>query len=199
MLIAPIPYQSEWSGRFVVAAKALEKAFDEAAIRIDHIGSTSVVGLVAKPVIDVQVTVGSLPLSSNVIVRLSEQGFIQKSGIGDDRPPPWEQPSSEEWRKAYFKSTDGANGRVQVHVRELGRRNQRYALLFRDYLRANDRARDAYGAFKLQIAEMVGHLSQPGGTGAYLDLKDPVFDLIADSAEKWAEASNWSVDSDADV
>ena len=75
--------------------------------------------------------------------------------------------------------------------RMAGRRNQRYGILFRDYLRANDRARDAYGAFKQNLARFVGHLSHPGGTGPYLDMKDPVLDLISESAERWAEMTTW--------
>ena len=78
-----------------------------------------------------------------------------------------------------------------MHVREVGKRNQRYALLFRDYLRSNKRARDAYGSFKMQLAEVVGHLSRPGGTGPYLDLKDPMLNLIADAAERWAASTGW--------
>ena len=56
-----------------------------------------------------------------------------------------------QWRKVYF-SDKTSELRVHLHVRKAGRRNQRYALLFRDYLRADDRARDAYGRTKSAIA-----------------------------------------------
>lgn len=41
------------------------------------------------------------------------------------------------------------------------------------------------------LNDAVGHLSGPGGSGLYLDLKDPVLDLIAEAAEKWAETTEW--------
>ena len=81
---------------------------------------------------------------------------------------------------------------MHVHVREIGRRNQRYALLFRDYLQANAHARDSYGQYKMLLSEHVGVASGPGGTGPYLTLKDPVLDLIADAAEKWAAEVGWT-------
>ena len=70
--------------------------------------------------------------------------------------------------------------------------NQRYALLFRDYLRSSSRARSSYASYKQTLAKPVGPLSSAGGSGWYLDLKDPVFDLIADAAEKWAADVHWS-------
>jgi GrpB-like predicted nucleotidyltransferase (UPF0157 family) len=193
MLMPVIPYDACWAQDFRRVAEALRSAFGPVALRIDHIGSTSVEGLAAKSIIDIQVTVESLAAVSEVLSRVVAAGFIYRAEIDRDRPPPWEADAPAEWRKAYFRSVDGASTRAHVHVREQARRNQRYALLFRDYLRANPRARAAYGTFKLQLAEAVGHLSQPGGTGPYLDLKDPILDLIADAAETWAASQGWKM------
>jgi GrpB-like predicted nucleotidyltransferase (UPF0157 family) len=192
MLIPVIPYQSRWADDFRRFADALGEALGSAALRIDHIGSTSVEGLAAKPIIDIQVTVESLTVVSEVSSRTVAAGFVRREEIDRDRPPPWEVNAPEEWRKAYFRTVDGAPIRAHVHCRQQGRRNQRYALLFRDYLRASARARAAYGAFKLKLAEAVGHLSEPGGTGPYLDLKDSMTDLIADAAETWAASQRWT-------
>jgi GrpB-like predicted nucleotidyltransferase (UPF0157 family) len=191
MLLPLVPYQVSWSDDFQAVRERLAPAFAGHANAIDHIGSTAVPGLTAKPVIDIQVTVSSLSRVPEVVAPLATAGLVFRAEITEDRPPPWEPGGALQWRKAYFKAEDGAAIRAQVHVREAGRRNQRYALLFRDYLRANDHARDAYGAFKLEIARHVGHLSRPGGTGPYLDIKDPVFDLIADAAERWSAATDW--------
>jgi dephospho-CoA kinase len=191
MLLAPVPYQASWADDFDSVQASLAAAFSGNALGIDHVGSTAVVGLTAKPVIDVQVTVQSLACVPQLVDCLVTAGFSFRPDIQEDRPPPWEPDAPAQWRKAYFKSVDDATVRSQVHVRQAGCRNQRYALLFRDYLRANDNARDAYGACKLEIARHVGHLSRPGGTGPYLDTKDPVFDLIADAAEQWATVTGW--------
>lgn len=194
MLIPVVPYQPRWADQFTDFAHKLRESFGRTAHRIDHIGSTAVEGLAAKSVIDIQVTVASLSVVPDVSPGVIAQGFIFLEAIDSDRPPPWETDAREEWRKAYFRTPDGAPIRSHIHVRERGRRNQRYALLFRDYLRSSARARAAYGDFKLQLAAAVGHLSEPGGTGPYLDLKDPMLDLIADAAESWALARGWDVD-----
>jgi GrpB-like predicted nucleotidyltransferase (UPF0157 family) len=193
MLIPVVPYQARWTEDFQAFARKLNPAFGREALRIDHIGSTAVEGLAAKSVIDIQVTVASLSVVSGLVTRIVDQGFVHEDAIDRDRPPPWEAERPVEWRKVYFRTVEGAPTRAHVHVREQGRRNQRYALLFRDYLRANARARDAYGAFKVGLAQAVGYLSEPGGSGPYLDLKDPMLDLIADSAETWALVHGWRI------
>lgn len=193
MLTPVVPYQDRWQDDFQRVARALRDAFGHAATRIDHIGSTAVVGLAAKPIIDVQVAVETLAAVPAVAPRLIAVGFVQCAEIDRDRPPPWEAVAPEEWRKVYFRTGEGSAIRAHVHVREQGRRNYRYALLFRDYLRSSPRARGAYGTLKAKLADAVGHLSEPGGGGPYLDLKDPVVDLLADAAEAWAEKVGWSI------
>lgn len=75
--------------------------------------------------------------------------------------------------------------RINVHVREAGRPNQRYALLFRDYLIAHPRAAAAYGELKQRLAASL--ISED----AYADVKDPAVDLIYFAAEEWASHSQW--------
>lgn len=191
MLIAVLPYQEQWVDEFRCAAAAMRQTLGDEALRIDHIGSTAVKGLAAKSIIDVQVTVLSLDAFSAIAPKLETIGYIHRPTADRDRPPPWEVQEAGEWRKAFFRTADGAPRRIHVHIRERDRRNQRYALLFRDYLRSSERAREAYGDFKRQLAEVVGHLSGPGGTGPYLDLKDPMLDLIASAAERWADDTTW--------
>jgi GrpB-like predicted nucleotidyltransferase (UPF0157 family) len=197
MLIPVVPYQSRWADDFRRLAGALRDALASTALQIDHIGSTSVEGLAAKPIIDIQVTVESLSTVSEVSSRVVAAGFIFREENDRDRPPPWERDTPAEWKKLYFRTADGAPIRAHVHFRERGRRNQRYALLFRDYLRANPRARTAYGNFKLQLAKACGHVSEPGGTGPYLDLKDPMLDMIAAAAEAWAASEGMDADAES--
>jgi GrpB-like predicted nucleotidyltransferase (UPF0157 family) len=76
---------------------------------------------------------------------------------------------------------------VNLHLRVAGRANQRYALLFRDYLRAHPDTAAAYGEFKKRAASLPLE-----STGEYADLKDPVCDLIYLPAEEWAERTGWT-------
>jgi GrpB-like predicted nucleotidyltransferase (UPF0157 family) len=70
---------------------------------------------------------------------------------------------------------------VNVHVRVAGWPNQRYTLLFRDYLRARPRAAAAYARLKQALAERFGN-----DLAAYTDVKDSACDLIIVAAGDWA-------------
>ena len=85
----------------------------------------------------------------------------------------------------YFWAPEGQR-RIHLHVRQTGRANQRYALLFRDYLRAAPTTAAAYGQIKEALARL-----HPEDEGAYYDVKDPVCDFIADAAERWAAATGY--------
>ena len=193
MLIEVVEYQPGWPDQYESARARLAVSLADLIIAIDHIGSTAVPGLAAKPVIDVQISVASLEKLPAIKSALTEASFIYRPDASRDRAPPWDDSDPEQWVKAYFRTADGVSPRIHVHVREAERRNQRYALLFRDYLRANPRARDAYGDYKLKLSALTADTSGPGGTGDYLDMKDPVLDLIADAAEKWALETGWVV------
>lgn len=97
-------------------------------------------------------------------------------------------PDSLELKKEFFREPIGSR-RAHIHVREAGQLNQRYALVFRDYLRSNPRARSAYEAIKRQLAH-----SYPTDIESYLAIKDPVMDLIYAAAETWALTTNWQLD-----
>ena len=70
-------------------------------------------------------------------------------------------------------------------MRVLGRANQRYALLFRDFLRGHPATAAAYAELKRRLAE---NLADPD---TYPDVKDPAVDLIYLAAEEWAAATRW--------
>ena len=59
-MIAILPYQQQWPEQFVSLGRELRKALGDLALRIDHIGSTSVPGLAVKDVLDIQVTARAL-------------------------------------------------------------------------------------------------------------------------------------------
>jgi GrpB-like predicted nucleotidyltransferase (UPF0157 family) len=148
------------------------------AVRIDHIGSTAVSGLAAKPVIDIQITVAGLGDAN----QLSDAGLEEISVYGDHRPPGATGPEAD-WQKRLFSRR--AAMPTNVHVRVEGRANQRYALLFREYLRAHPLSAEAYADLKRGLAR---HLSD---RGTYADVKDPACDLIAIAAEAWAAETAW--------
>jgi GrpB-like predicted nucleotidyltransferase (UPF0157 family) len=89
------------------------------------------------------------------------------------------------WLYAMYFHPPANQRRTHTHVRVSGRANQRYPLLFRDYLHAHPQTAEAYARLKRMLAE---HLADPF---MYPDVKDPAVDLIYLAAEKWAEQTNW--------
>ncbi|HEU5198015.1 MAG TPA: GrpB family protein [Ktedonobacterales bacterium] len=178
-----VPYDERWPRAFMELAEPLRRALGDLALRVDHIGSTAVPGLAAKDIIDIQVTVRDFagPLES----ALAPLGYTRDLEINGDHQPPHSSGPAGEWEKRYFRPPSGMRP-MHLHVRAEGRANQRYALLFRDYLRAHPLAAGAYAQIKLALAQR-----QPHDWDFYYDVKDPVCDVIISAAEDWARATNW--------
>ena len=176
-------YQFRWPQEFKVLADGLRSALGLRALRIDHIGSTSVPGLVAKDIIDIQVTVAEL--SDEIVKRIESIGHVHRPHVDSDHLPPDMEADPAQWRKLYFREADG-HREVHIHVRVDGRLNQRYPLLFRDYLRQHPPAAAAYGEFKRRLGSVV----EEGAV--YADTKDPVCDLIIIAAEVWSSRTGWA-------
>lgn len=184
-LIEIVPYDAGWPAEFRRVATPVRAALGERALRLDHIGSTAVPGLAAKDVIDLQVTVATLDAAA-LRETLTPLGYTLLERIEDDHIPPGWPESAAEWRKYLFRGPAGQR-RTNLHVRQTGRANQRYPLLFRDYLRAAPHARDAYGQIKEALARL-----HPNDFDAYYDVKDPVCDLIIAAAELWAAQTHYT-------
>jgi GrpB-like predicted nucleotidyltransferase (UPF0157 family) len=179
--VAIVDYNPTWPGQFEELAAALRRQLGDGAISIDHIGSTAVPGLAAKDVIDLQVTVADLAQADRLAPSFERAGYVATPYRRDHRPAG--DPSDPgRWEKRLWQSPPGAR-RVNLHVRVAGWPNQRYALLFRDYLRARPRAAAAYARLKRGLAERFGN-----DLAAYTDLKDSACDLIIVAAEDWAAA-----------
>ena len=175
-LIEIVAYRAEWPAEFAALAGALRGVTGT----LHHIGSTSVQGLAAKDVIDLQLTVPNLPDSSDELI---EAAGFKKGTPTSDHCPPGMTLAADELAKKYFRSTGRA---AHLHVREQGRFNQRYPLLCRDYLRSHTSAADAYAEIKKQLARYF-----PNDVDAYYDVKDPVFDVLMAGAADWAKMTDW--------
>ena len=117
---------------------------------------------------------------------LHRAGYERLAHITRDHVPAGKPEGPEQWSKWFYSERVGAR-RVNLHVRVAGRANQRYAVLFRDYLRANVEAAAAYGQIKMALA---GYHAQD--VEAYYAIKDPVCDIIMAGAEAWAAATGWA-------
>ncbi|HET9111405.1 MAG TPA: GrpB family protein [Ktedonobacterales bacterium] len=181
-----VPYNPRWPLEFRAIATALRAALGGQALRIDHIGSTSVPGLAAKDVIDLQVTVAALDAEA-LSKALAPLGYALYGPADHDHlPPGYEDDAPEEWSKLFFRAPAGQR-LTNTHIRRAGRANQRYALLFRDYLRADPLARGGYERVKQALAHL-----HADDVDAYYDVKDPVCDIIMAGAERWASATGYT-------
>ena len=178
-----VEYRAAWIVEFEPIASMLRDTLGVEALEVDHIGSTAVPGLAAKDILDVQVSVRSL--DGDVSERLLAAGFTTHTHIlRQDHLPPGFVTKEQDWSKLFFMQRPGAR-RCNIHVREMGRPNQRYPLLVRDFLRAEPLIAEAYGELKKRLASA---LADPE---TYPDVKDPVADIIYLAAERWALATNW--------
>jgi GrpB-like predicted nucleotidyltransferase (UPF0157 family) len=183
MPIKIIAYQSRWLEEFKTLGSTLRNALGDLALRIDHIGSTSVPDLAAKDVIDIQITVSNFD-NPALRVALESCGLTWRDQTVFDHIPPSQTFDSIQLEKRFAKLLEPI--KANVHLRLEGRFNQRYALLCRDYLRTHAGTREAYAEVKRQLARYF-----PDNTEAYYDIKDPAFDLFMVGAWEWANWTNW--------
>ncbi|MBC2662149.1 GrpB family protein [Novosphingobium flavum] len=180
-VIRLVPYQADWPDTYRRLAAGLAEALPPGAC-LHHIGSTAIPGMTAKDVIDLQATVDRLEDVAGD--RLAGLGWIDRPGRVDHQPA-GQRLDPAECTKRYFTLAAPA---AHLHIRERGRFNQRYALLFRDFLRADPAAAAAYQAVKAALVDHTG-----GDPAAYYAVKDPVCDAIMAGAEAWARSTGWQV------
>ncbi|MCB8942818.1 MAG: GrpB family protein [Ardenticatenaceae bacterium] len=187
-MVEIVEYQENWPHDFQLLASALRQALGDLAVRIDHIGSTSVPGLAAKDRIDMQLTVASFDDFAPIEAALATLGYTVRSDVRRDHNPDHSQTDAgtdPQWAKRLCTAPAGQRP-TNLHIRVNGRLNQRYPLLFRDYLRQHPPTAHTYAALKRQLAHYL-----PDNLHAYADIKDPACDLIMQLAEKWAAETGW--------
>lgn len=194
-LSAPDP---GWRHRGAGIAAELLAALAPSARYVEHIGSTSIPGMAAKPVYDLQVSVADLGVAEAIFDGpLADRGF-ERSPYQRDHVPAYSDDDPARWEKRLWCRRRGPGSAVShgsdtpdrpavnLHVRLLGSPNERLALLFRDWFRAHPEAIAAYAEFKRRLAGVVP------ATGVYSDVKDPVVDLVMAVAEPWAATTGWA-------
>jgi GrpB-like predicted nucleotidyltransferase (UPF0157 family) len=169
--IVIVDYDPAWPARFEVMRDRLARALGPTAIRIDHVGSTSVPGLAAKPIIDIQVSVPDVADAAAFTEAIEAQGFASRMI----------EPGHH-----YFRPPPGLPRDYQVHVCTTGGDWEWRHLLFRDYLRADPETRAAYEALKRDLAMRFTH-----DRIGYNDAKGPFIDAAVERAAEWAARTGW--------
>lgn len=162
------PYRPDWPERFTRERAVLEAALGEVLVAAHHMGSTSVPGLAAKPVIDILLEVSDLEALDRRAGAVEALGYKAMGEFGMDG------------RRFFHRGV--APRTYHVHAYEVGNSELHRHLAFRDYLRAHDDVAAAYGALKLRLAARY-----PTDRVAYCDAKNPFIQEHEVRALAWAE------------
>jgi len=168
-----VPYDPAWPARFEEWRARLAPALGSSAKRIDHVGSTSVPGLAAKPVIDIQVSIADLRDEAGYVPVIESLGVQLRSHDDEQR---------------YFRPFPGRPRDVHIHVCESGSTWERRHLLFVAFLREDVTSREAY----LQ-AKQLAMARWADDRIAYTEAKDDVIRDIMARAETWARVVDWTL------
>jgi GrpB-like predicted nucleotidyltransferase (UPF0157 family) len=138
-----VPYDARWPLAFTEERYRIAVALGPLALRIEHHGSTSVVGLAAKPVIDIQVSVATLHLLDRYITPLALLGYVHVPHEDDAVCPYFHKPKT--WPHTYH-----------VHLVTAGGDNELKTLAFRDFLRDHPDIAREYESLKRRLASRYG-------------------------------------------
>lgn len=166
-----LPYQSDWAEKFEVEKTKLEEAFGVSALEIEHIGSTSVEGLAAKPIIDIAVMIKNFADVDKFIEPLEKIGYK------------YNVPATPGERH-YFQKGDPIEYQLSIAYADRGGFWPRQ-ILFRDYLRQHSEARDEYAKLKIGLLEQ-----DPTGGGTYISGKSEFVYKILELAG-WREGQRY--------
>src|SRR5262245_28537172 len=152
-----VPYHPEWARAFLEERSQLHEALQAIGCQIEHVGSTAVPGLPAKPILDIAVGLPALTSLDAIITVLARAGYLYRGDAG------------EQGGHIFVRESAPLIRTHHVHVVELGGPQWKAYLDLRDFLRGSHEARDTYSAEKHALAEL--HSSD---RDAYTEAKDPI-------------------------
>ena len=155
-------YSPQWPAVFAAEAEVIRSVFLPAEVHIEHVGSTAVPGLVAKPIIDILLGASSLPEIEHRIPALEAIGYSYVPEFEKQLP-----------LRRYFSKPDRRDGRFHLHAVEHGSAFWHEQLRFRDALRAQPALRDEYARLKRRLA-VTHNLDR----AAYTDAKAPFIQRV---------------------
>lgn len=167
--VTVIPYDPRWAAWFERSASEVKAALGDSLLVIHHIGSTSIPGIYAKPIIDMLAVARDLRGIDECVERMQRIGYepMGEFGISGRR---------------YFRRDNSAGVRTeQVHVFAMESPHVRRHLAFRDFLRSNPELAQEYSRLKQRLAA-----EYPTDIEAYMDGKDQFIRQAEAKALEWA-------------
>jgi GrpB-like predicted nucleotidyltransferase (UPF0157 family) len=158
-------YSPMWPAVFDMECVRLDQIFGPGTVVIEHIGSTAIPGLAAKPIIDVMVGAGALEVFEIRTPELQAEGYRYVPEFEKSNPA-----------RRYFVKTDGQPGNFNLHAVVLGSVFWREHLAFRDALRANPALVEEY--WRIKKRQVLRH---PTDRTAYADAKATFIRSVLDA------------------
>lgn len=148
-----MPHDPSWKDYFAAESERIKSAVHDSSIRIEHIGSTSIPNIYAKPILDLAILCGGQGLEP-VITALRELGYEYRGQFDDEIGH-------------FYAILDGGNIRFcQAHIYTEANDDWNLKMKFRDVLRQNAELAKEYNDYKLALAKTVSDKSE------YAEIKD---------------------------
>ena len=160
-------YNPKWVEIFEKECKLLQDNIGKYILRIDHIGSTSIVGLIAKPIIDILIGVRNIQDAEKCIPILEKLGYQYVPDFEDELP-----------ERRYFRKPKIGFRKFHIHMAEISSYFWKRQIFFRDYLRAHSDKCKEYALLKKQLATKFKN-----NRSLYTDSKSDFINSILDLAE----------------
>jgi dephospho-CoA kinase len=172
-----------WSAQAVRLIERVRHCAGQRILRVDHSGSTSVPGLAAKDVIDLQVVCKDLPTAEDVAGSLTGAGLVRMPGRWRDTGR-----DGGEHDKAMACNADPGRA-ANVHLRPVESPTWRDALLLRDWLRATPSGAEEYEVLKRELVTLPHETIDD-----YADSETPWIKGALARADAWVARTGWSLD-----
>ncbi len=172
-----VPYDPEWVSWYEMEAENLKLIFGDSLLGIEHIGSTSVPGLAAKPIIDIAVLIAGHQGVDQFIPKLIQFGYPFNPGIHAQVESP---------ERHFFRKGKPTKYHLSIAYQNRGSFWKRQ-LAFRDYLRLHPVDRDRYAELKQKLIQ-----KDPTGKDSYIIGKTDLVNEILDKAGfiRWKPGDN---------
>ena len=156
-----VPYDKAWKSAFEEIKKEIERVIGDLIIGIEHVGSTSVEGLSAKPIIDIDVVIKDYSVFATVVQKLETIGYIHEGDLGIKDREAFKYSNKPHLQKHHLYVCPQYSEELHRHV------------TFRDYLKNNREAVKKYSLVKETAAMLF-----PNEIEKYIDYKTPCIEEL---------------------
>ncbi|GGD76879.1 GrpB family protein [Paenibacillus nasutitermitis] len=144
-VIEVVPYDPVWKEQFRQIRSMIEGYIGDLILGIEHVGSTSVEGLPAKPIIDLDAVMEDYSMLPAIVERLAKAGFEHQGNLGI------------EGREAFNPTVPDGFMKYHLYVCPKDGKGYLEHIAFRDYLRSHEAARREYASIKMKLAKQHRH------------------------------------------